>query len=326
VKSGSPSQFGLTPAYVQYGTITDVHPERWTVTIRCSVGEREFFDCPIPSGYLHAAEGEGMHVMPEIGAQVLVCVPSEKDARPVILTYVPFTDAAGTMRARRPNLNPGDLVMLSRDGNGLAIRRGGVVEIQSTSIAKTLYLPITNEIRSICENWTVFSFGGSVEWKTFRAEEDAEGRKKTRYTMKMKEFADDVAHIAEISAGSKLSDGVLNIQTFKDGDVKEGSLQRSVSLVFRDDTTAVIESGDFDHKLDSGACVSIYNTKGNIEGVILGKTFFTDHLQFLTELQTGLLALGLTLPIIPTMIANVTLSIASPTGTAPYLSTRTKTE
>jgi hypothetical protein len=185
---------GDNPVRVEEGRIINVNMKRWTADVRTN--ERVYLDIPWANPYLHFAAGEGITFMPEVGAKVKVCRPSESD--PFIMCFItpfersarqsddtdetpqvgthstqPSADVGGadvTYRAGRPNLQQGDILLRTRDGNAIWLRRGGVVEIGSTKISKRLYIPLLNYIRDICENYSLWSGGGVLTWTVTRSD------------------------------------------------------------------------------------------------------------------------------------------------------------
>jgi len=325
-----PVSADLRPAYIQAGRVVDVDPVHWTVTVRSEIGEQLFTNLPIAAVYLHSAEGEGVYVMPEVGAECWVARPSEKDRRPFILCYRPLTDQ-GEMadRGNRPPMNPGDIFLLGRDQNGIRIRRGGILEVFATPIARTMYLPTDNAVQTICEDFRVLAFGGTLNWDAARPEEDPDGKLRTTLDLRMKEYADDAGHVARLRVGrvDEEGDPVLKLQVFADGSVEEASLTEALSLVLNRQGEATLTSSNVRVQLSEGASVSVFNTEANVEGVVLGRTFLTDLLTFLTGLQTVFLGLGIIVPGLVDMISRTSASLSAGTaGGAPYLSTRSRTE
>lgn len=272
-----------------------------------------------------------MGVMPEVGAAVWVCEPSEGDARPFILAFRPQHDNRGSHRAGRGMHNPGDLSLVTRDGNGIKARRGGVTEVGSTPICRRFYLPIGNLIHDISENYLLDTFGGEIKWSVLRAEEDPEGHQATQLVWQFKEFADAIGAVGKFELGGKIdttvngtSSPVAVFQVYEDGNTSDPTAAVKVGY---DKTGSVgLETGDLTVKLKTSKSVTVYETPGNEEGVVLGKTFLTAFLTFLTGLQTTLGSLGLTVPGLADLITNVTASLVPSTGGAPYLSTRLKSE
>ena len=236
----------LKPAYIQAARIIDVDPVRFTCTLRTEVGERDARDVPIPSVYTHPFEGEGIHHMPEIGAHVWALWPSEGDTRARIINYRGLSNEGSSHKANRPGMVPGDMMMISRDRNGIKVRRGGVVEVLSTPLARTFYLPINNEVLTYAENWNVETLGGSIRFNTSRREEDPDLQKGSKLTFSVKEFVDHPHPAGTLQMGGQIvqdpeelvafeeeRDQVVDLRVWQDSTIDTfllGPLRPSVAL------------------------------------------------------------------------------------------------
>jgi len=316
----------LTPASVTEAQILDVNPDAWTMTLRTVANDEIFTHVPIVSTYLHHFAGEGIHYMPEAGTMCWICKPSEGDTKPFIVAFRPPADEKGTFRANRPVLNPGDVHISTRDGNAIKIRRGGVIEIEASPLARTFWLPVANKIMSFAANHEIVTLGGSQKWRTARPEEDEDGNHATKYTLKAKEFSEHKQQVVQLDAGGQIDGGVFKLQVFADGNIgSEDALDAQFSATIDKEGKVAIEADDVDIHLHEGKTVRIFDSDGSAtEGVVLGKTFLTDLLTFFTGLQTILGTIGLTVPGLSDMITKTTTTLG--VEGAPYLSTRTKTE
>lgn len=188
---------GSNATNIEEGRIFNVDIKRWTVDVMTGDSQKVLLDIRWSNAYLHFAGGEGIFCMPEVGAKVMVCSPA--DGSSFVLSFVapherldaqPGDDAvdptAGNVeeeegksnvsfRAGRPDLQQGDIMIRTRDGNGIWFRRGGIVEISSTPIAKRVYIPILNYIRDLCENYDLLTAGGNLSWTVARSDESPSG-------------------------------------------------------------------------------------------------------------------------------------------------------
>jgi hypothetical protein len=237
-----------SPAIVRAGRIIDVDPLRWTCIVKTDGGGLDnleiYRDIPLGGMYLHPLNGEGVYVMPEAGALVWICKPSEGDAAWTIMSYRPYATRAVTTStspnkpvasSNRPRLSPGDLAFLGRDQNGLFVRRGQLTEIFGGPLARTLYQGRTGTIHSLAQVMKLDVFGGSVRWDVDRPELDPDGHQGTRVDLKAKEFADDRAHVSRVQIGkftsdTTISEPVLRVQVFSSGDAEEAALVQASSL------------------------------------------------------------------------------------------------
>lgn len=314
---------GLQAAVIQLAEVTEVQPDTWTMSARTMVGGRTVRNMTIPSLYTHRFSGAGVHVLPEVGAMFWMAIPSEGDARPFALNYVPPPDATGANRGHRPILTPGDVELSTRDGNAVRVRRGGVVEIEAHPTCRTIYLPSRGEVLTIAENYRLALLGGSLDWLTGDKDEAFGGEDTlTTFELEVKNRAEDPFGGVRMAMGGG---GGFALGVFESGDVASAAERAVGALLVMDD------DGDIRIEMKAGGDVRIYDTgTGNdqlVKGVVLGPTFMTDLAQFLTELQSALSAFGIVLPGLATLMANALASSAvGSMGGAPYISTRTRTQ
>lgn len=315
-------------AIIRAAIITDVDPNKWTVKLKTPDNQQTWSNVPIPSVYLHGSEGEGVHVMPEVGSSVWVCEPSEGDTRPFVVCFRGLPDSEGSFRANRPPMNPGDIVMMTRDRNAIKVRRGGVVEVSSTPLSRSMWIPTSNRIFHLCENWDLQHFGGSMQWLTARPEEDPEGKAGTQLDWKLKEFAEDKAYVARLRVGGQIDeDGgqVVDLRVYKDGAVDEASLEQAVSLAITKEGNITLEVvGDVDVVVAADKHMRIRTTSGNEQMVILGEAFLTQLTKSLTELMAAATAIGMPTTETAKTITDIATSLGGDGAT--YLSTRLRTE
>lgn len=349
----------LIPAYIQAARIVDVDPVRFTCTLRTEVGDQDARNVPIPSVYTHPFEGEGIHHMPEIGAHVWAVWTSEGDTRARIMNYRGLSNEGSSHRANRPGMVPGDMMMVSRDRNGVKIRRGGVVEIISTPLARTFYLPINNEVLTYAENWNVETLGGSIRWNTARKEEDPDLQKGAKLTFSVKEFVDHPNPAITFQMGGQIdpeneeNDQILDLRLWQDSTVDTflTPLSPSVSLVANRSgevslATYLPSAGlpgvpaapSVDVSLNQAAEMkvalapglggqhAVFEDEANTEGVLLSVTFLTQLQKSLTEISAGLNGVGILTPETATLLGAITASLLPDKGGAPYVSTRSRTE
>jgi hypothetical protein len=133
-------------------------------------------------------------------------------------------------------MNTGDMVFQTRDRNGLKLRRGGVVEIYSTPIARIMLLPNSNEVLTIAENYRLEAFAGKLKFSTFRGEEDPDLQKGGQFSLSVKEFVDHPHPVLELKVGTQISDEtdqILDLRVWQDSTLvleDDGPLRESVSI------------------------------------------------------------------------------------------------
>lgn len=207
---GAPSDGKYSPFRCEEGVVVDVDRSTYSIKVQTKHSARDVPDIQTLAAYHHYENGEGIHHLPEVGAICLLGFPND-NTPPFIMGYLgapaattspdgepvgSTPDGQGSMtgaswRSKRPELNPGDIAITTRDENFLFLRRGGVVQIGATPIAQRIYIPILNFIKDFCENYEFNSFGGDVAWTVGRQEDDPSGNAPASYTFHMNEFAQD---------------------------------------------------------------------------------------------------------------------------------------
>jgi len=216
---------GLNRVRVEEGRIVNVNTRRFTCDVRTQVSQRTFLDLTWGSPYFHFSRGEGFNVMPEVGAKVKVCRPS--DADPFILCFVtPFErtpaeqdddqaaeegDTEVSYQAGRPFMQQGDIQIRGRDGNEVYLHRGGVLELGATAACRRFYIPLLNYVRDICENYQMWTQGGALSWLVTRADEDAGGESHSLLTITGKEAAEHEQATAAVRIGRVDDDNRLEV-------------------------------------------------------------------------------------------------------------------
>ena len=104
-------------------------------------------------------------------------------------------------RAGRPYMNPGDIMLRTRDENFIALRRGGVVQIAGTPTCQTVYVPLKNFMRHFAENYEVNTPGGELEWTVQRQENDPGGKAPVLYRLTLRDKAQNDKADIQIKMG-----------------------------------------------------------------------------------------------------------------------------
>lgn len=227
---------GYQPAYVETVRIFNVNIEDWSVDCISEHGNKRFFDIQVMTPYFHFMNGEGIMVMPEVGALAWLCIPSGGRMVPAFLMgyQAPFDENELSYRSGRPSLNPGDILLRTRDENFIALRRGGVIQIGATSIAQRLYVPLRNYIKDFCENYRLTTFGGEMFWETQRTDQTTDGAAPTKYSLKVKSKANDPAHIATLTMGSHGADDPTTLDLVINESGAEGAAVKARLTIGKD--------------------------------------------------------------------------------------------
>jgi hypothetical protein len=191
----------------------NVNLNDWTVDCVAEHAGKKYFDIQVMSPYVHYSNGEGIYVVPEIGALCWVCIPSmgRADAAFVLGYGACWDEEDESFRNGRQNLNPGDIMMSTRDENFIILRRGGVVQVGSTPICQTMFLPIRNVMKQFCENYELSTFGGELLWTTDRDDKTTDGDAPTTLTLNVKNKANEPGQAAELVIGSHAEDDTLTL-------------------------------------------------------------------------------------------------------------------
>lgn len=224
--SGIPSNGRDTSVRIKTGRVVEVDANRWQCKVVPDFGDGSARTVLIPSLYSHPLNGEGIHYLPEVGAAVMYCYTSDSATIPFLLMGgSPMSPKDMTSRGDpgssdmfRPLMSPGDMAFLTRDGNGLMLRRGGVTELKGTPLSRMMFNPTKNQIYMVAENYRVQTFGGYTEWKNLRREEDSDGRLKTQLTLTAKEFSTSSGYSVKLQLGATDGDPV-DLQTDDTADV-----------------------------------------------------------------------------------------------------------
>lgn len=204
-----PSTATFSPVVIEEATVVDVNKRNYTVSVVTRHTSKRFDDIQVGLPYFHNENGEGIYMLPEVGAVCELCRGSDTTP-PFIMCFIAIpaalesedgtparsTPAGGSttdvsFRGRRLDIQPGDLVMTTRDENFVILRRGGILQIGSTDIAQRLYIPINNFIRDVCENYAMDALGGNIRWSVERQENDPGGNAPVSYIFNVGEYAQD---------------------------------------------------------------------------------------------------------------------------------------
>lgn len=313
------AQEGLVPAVIQRAVVTAVDPDAYTMSVSTVVGKRHFEFMPIPSVYAHPFSAEGVHVMPDIGAELWIAVPSDGGSRAFPLLYQPSVNDLASMAGARPRLSPGDVVLQGREGNALRVRRGGVVEIESSPTCRTIFLPREGKIVSIAEATSLFTLGGSAEWYVGEPDELPSGDRVANFRARLKASATHKWSVIDIDAGGEFgASGLLTISTYESGDTENEADRTLLSTVSMGPSGVGV-------RLAAGKTLHVGGTgEGQAERVVMGETFLSDLSGALQELAAGLATFGIPTPTTTALVAQIQASLAARSG--PFLSSFTETE
>ena len=109
-----------------------------------------------------SVDGSQDTVIPEINTYgVVIFINNE----PYIFGYyTPINSEGDDQKPNQEDLGPGSKVFKTSAGNKVIIHSGGSVEVQSTDICRTYWLPSRNLITSICMEYEIEASGGYRYW------------------------------------------------------------------------------------------------------------------------------------------------------------------
>lgn len=259
----APSSSDFSHFVCEEATVLDVNRQNWTCRVATTYSSKVLSDVPWSVPYHHFADGEGFHFMPEPGAKCYLAQPNDQTPAFIMCFVAPPAQKLATSDAplrqdgssgggsdvsyqsKRPDLNPGDIALTTRDGNFLILRRGGVVQLGATPLAQRVVVPVRNFVHDYAENYELATPGGDVSWIIDRPELDATGQPASSYTFHLREFATDknatvrVRHLPLAAAGGKKSAWEVHIAPNKI-DTQKGAVGSPVytMMVLLDGTKA----------------------------------------------------------------------------------------
>ena len=215
------SKQGHDAGRIVQGKVVNYNLTKWTVDIVGKFDRTSYFNVQVGSPYLHHSNGEGLSVMPEVNATVMICIPSDS-AAPFILCFVMASETVdasapdapqgtsshgmpaanptdSSYAGGRPPINPGDIWLRGRDDNFMVLRRGGVLQIGSTELAQRMYIPLNNQVIDISQNYEHLNAGGAISWGIQVGPSISEYPSTWKQTFRV--FANDQYADVKVSAG-----------------------------------------------------------------------------------------------------------------------------
>lgn len=281
------------PALIETGRVIDVDLNTYTLTATTQFTKKPHSGISWATPYQHYANGEGFHFIPEVGSLCWMCFPSD-GMRPFILAWRSAM-TEGDYRGLKPDLNPGDMYLGTRDDNFLILRRGGVVQIGGGPLNQRVFLPLDNSIQDFCENYGLSTPGGDLTWKVERSEKTADGRRPAVLTISAREFAKDSAPVAVLQIGShdpaKPTILTLNLR-------KSGSSDQALNLTLSADKDGNVTwtshegalfkvDGKGAFAVDVEGKVSLTSSKENVEITAQKKVLITAQEEMTLKVDSG---------------------------------------
>jgi hypothetical protein len=326
---------GLLPVTIQAGRIVDVHPDRMTCDVQVELGQRNLYrDCLLLAGYFNFSLGSGILGMPEAGALVWVARASEGSDRLFVVGYRGPANQAGSFAGKLRPMAQGDLMMVSKNNNGVRVYREGSVEIRGVSPLLFVSLEAHQQtFRTHANNYYFQSPGAEIAITTQMPEEDLDYVESCRIRTKVRAFADEKYAAVETHIGGALEDlfeegnepttvttPVLRTFVREDSDTSTMAVQVLADREGR----AGLEVKDARVLLrDNGDVVIYQDDETAAEPFILGITFLTDLQSSLTEISTALTAIGVPVTVTAQFLTDIGTSLST---NSPYLTPKLKVE
>jgi hypothetical protein len=264
------TQQGLRATTIQRGRVLDVDTAKYRLVVGTEFTKKVVSGVSWASPYQHFVQGEGVYVMPEVGSLVWLCDPSD-GGMPFVLAWAAAQEE-GNFRSRKMELNPGDTYLGTRDGNFLYLRRGGVVQIGGGPLSQRMYLPVNNTIKDICENYSLTTLGGDLEWTVQRSEEDTDGKRPARLRLKARQFANDKNPVAMLEMGSHDGDDDTILSLLVNESAEDGAAtQISLSMTKSGDVLWKVQK-DVSWKVEGNYSVEV---SGNVSMKTKGTATFS---------------------------------------------------
>lgn len=185
---------------------------------------------------------------------------------------------AASARAGRPFLNPGDIMMQTRDRNFVILRRGGVIQIGATPTCQSIYIPVRNYLRQFAENIDWTTPAGLLTWVVKRAEDDAGGNAPCLWRLALRDKAQNDKADVQLQMGHVGSSTRYKLEVAPTGiDVEKGDV--SIPVFSMDIDTSGNQTVDIKGKLKytikQGQEISVvgqdkYTLIGNRDSTITG--------------------------------------------------------
>jgi Gp5-like OB domain-containing protein len=180
-------------------------------------------------------------------------------------------------------ITQGDRVLTTIGGNSVILRSGGSIEIKSTDLCRTYWLPSRNLVNTVCSIWELTTDGGYMNWELDPTTNDEQlsffiqdNLEPTNAILAQYGTADN-GNIADVAMGEL--DESLDIPTpsFHYGMKPDGSIDLEIGQNWTanvdsetGDTTINIGDGNVTVSIEGSTGNITFNTKGNLTQTITG--------------------------------------------------------
>jgi len=138
-----------SPVRVEGCTVISVQNKRWTVSVMPDARDKAITNVPVSSLYENP-DGSGVYFLPDVGAHGYLMYVGK--GSPIF--FMGSVDTIGEIgyRGNKRDLRAGDIALVSSSGSRLIMRKGGVIELVSTSQLFQQMLPSTDKLFTRAEN------------------------------------------------------------------------------------------------------------------------------------------------------------------------------
>lgn len=185
---------------IEFARILFVDVENMTVDLRTEHSETPYYRVPIMNPGCNQQNGAIFQYVPAVGTTCIVGFLS--DDTKCVMGFLPVQEGNGSFRAGLQNANPGDFVWQGDNGNYIALRANGMLEMFGTNICGMVCIPIRNILNMICENLVVDCFAGELEFITNRKEDSSDGKAPTEFSLNVKQFSNDENELVRLRMGN----------------------------------------------------------------------------------------------------------------------------
>ena len=255
-------QSGVNRVRIETGRIINVYPDKWLVDVRTQHTGRMFLEIEVLSPYFHFHSGEGIYPVPEVGAIVKVCAPS--DNPPFVMGFTGAfereNDDATFRGGRAQNAKAGDLIIKGRDGNQVWLHRGGILELGCETLPRSFYIPLQNLIRHMTLRYELHAGGGLMKWHVQNLDETDDDHPASVFTLLGNDKADDEAGSVRFKVGHLSDDGRVELLVAANAlnvDGEPDGTQTFKFTVAEGGDVAIEIAGDYVAQVDGDGEVSI---------------------------------------------------------------------
>lgn len=180
--------------------ITKVNPKDYSVNL-VTDGENTLSAIEVPwtTPWRHP-DGGGIDFIPEVGAPCWT-IWHPYDSLPTIIGFSSPSHKNLAWASGRRELNPGDIILWTRDDNRIVLRRGGNIEIVSTKECMTTFVAAKHLIEQLCRHWKMTTRGGELTWFTDDSALSASTGARSVFRLAAKRFGQDADPFVTLSMG-----------------------------------------------------------------------------------------------------------------------------